>query len=159
MEIVNVVSVQNRCNPFDRDSFNSGVVAFCTRENIAFLPHSPVGGHKGHIRTSEDSVLCAVRRSPWNKTLPGLHSLAFILFALDASYTRREPHRERQIQCCGRSNFAHPTEHGRPRPRVPHSLDRVRGYLFVRQDNDLDSIVASSPGWRFVVELVTGLTR
>tara|TARA_B100001079_G_C16342087_1_gene484054 strand:- start:13 stop:885 length:873 start_codon:yes stop_codon:yes gene_type:complete len=59
-EIVNVVSVQNRCNPFDRDSFNSGVVAFCTRENIAFLPHSPVGGHKGHIRTPEDSVLCAV---------------------------------------------------------------------------------------------------
>ena len=37
-EIVNVVSVQNRCNPFDRDSFNSGVVAFCTRENIAFYP-------------------------------------------------------------------------------------------------------------------------
>jgi predicted oxidoreductase len=90
-EIVNVVSVQNRCNPFDRDSFNSGVVAFCTRENIAFLPHSPVGGHKGHMHSGGFCIVCC-RRSPWNKPLPGLHSLAFSLIAKDAPHPRREPH-------------------------------------------------------------------
>lgn len=54
---VEVVSVQNRCNPFDRASFANGVVAYCHREGIAFLPHSPVGGHRGHARTPTDPTL------------------------------------------------------------------------------------------------------
>jgi len=56
-EIVDVVSVQNRCNPFDRNSFLNGVVNYCTKENIAFLAHSPVGGHRDHFRNSQSPVM------------------------------------------------------------------------------------------------------
>jgi aryl-alcohol dehydrogenase-like predicted oxidoreductase len=55
--IVEIVSVQNRCNPVDRKSFDNGVVAHCHAEGIAFLPHSPVGGHGGHDRTAGDRIL------------------------------------------------------------------------------------------------------
>jgi aryl-alcohol dehydrogenase-like predicted oxidoreductase len=56
-ELVEIVSVQNRCNPFDRNSFLNGVVNYCTKENIAFLAHSPVGGHRDHFRNSQSPVM------------------------------------------------------------------------------------------------------
>jgi len=59
-KIVPIASVQNRCNLFDTDSFKSGVVAHCIEEGIAFLPHSPVGGHRGHGRTTEDEDVLAI---------------------------------------------------------------------------------------------------
>jgi aryl-alcohol dehydrogenase-like predicted oxidoreductase len=58
--IVEIASVQNRCNPLDTASFESGVVAYCTRHGIAFLPHSPVGGHRGHVRVAGDPALAGV---------------------------------------------------------------------------------------------------
>ncbi|MBM65186.1 MAG: aldo/keto reductase [Myxococcales bacterium] len=42
--IVEVVSVQNRCNIIDRSAFSEGVVAYCEAQQIAFLPYCPVGG-------------------------------------------------------------------------------------------------------------------
>ncbi len=55
-----IASVQNRCNPFDRQSFEGGVVTACEEAGVAFLPHSPVGGHRGRERTPDDAVLNAV---------------------------------------------------------------------------------------------------
>jgi aryl-alcohol dehydrogenase-like predicted oxidoreductase len=55
--VVQVVSVQNRCNPYDRRSFLDGTVAYCTRNHIAFMAHSPVGGHRGHLRTAAEPTL------------------------------------------------------------------------------------------------------
>jgi aryl-alcohol dehydrogenase-like predicted oxidoreductase len=55
--VVQVVSVQNCCNPFDRQPFLDGTVAHCTRNHIAFLPHSPVGGHRGHVRITAEPTL------------------------------------------------------------------------------------------------------
>jgi aryl-alcohol dehydrogenase-like predicted oxidoreductase len=55
--IVPVVSVQNRCNPFDRSAWEDGVVQYCTAENIAFLPYSPVGGGRGKSRVATDPTL------------------------------------------------------------------------------------------------------
>lgn len=59
--IVPIVSVQNRCNPFDLRAFQDGVIAECEREGMAFLPWSPVGGggrQKGQVKN--DPVLTAV---------------------------------------------------------------------------------------------------
>jgi aryl-alcohol dehydrogenase-like predicted oxidoreductase len=42
--IVEVVSVQNRLNPFFREAVDDGVVAECERRGIVFLAYSPVGG-------------------------------------------------------------------------------------------------------------------
>jgi aryl-alcohol dehydrogenase-like predicted oxidoreductase len=59
-KIVPVTSVQNRCNPFERYAFTTGVVGACAEKNITFLAHSPVGGHRGHSRTEVDPTLCTV---------------------------------------------------------------------------------------------------
>ena len=60
--IIEVTSVQNRCNPFDRKSFENGVVQYCTENKISFLPHSPVGGHRGVGRTSDNEILVEIGR-------------------------------------------------------------------------------------------------
>jgi len=59
-KITPITSVQNRCNPFERHAFTTGVVAACAEKRITFLAHSPVGGHRGHSRTESDSTLCTV---------------------------------------------------------------------------------------------------
>jgi aryl-alcohol dehydrogenase-like predicted oxidoreductase len=56
-DIVPVVSVQNRCNLFDTGSFENGVITYCEEHDIAFLPHSPMGGHRGHNRLSQHEEL------------------------------------------------------------------------------------------------------
>ncbi len=55
--IVEVASVQNRCNPMDTAAFDDGVVTHCAQYGIAFLAHSPVGGHRGHVRIDTNPVL------------------------------------------------------------------------------------------------------
>lgn len=46
-EIVPIVSVQNRWNPLDRRPESDGMLDYCTRHKIAFLPYSPFGGTRG----------------------------------------------------------------------------------------------------------------
>jgi aryl-alcohol dehydrogenase-like predicted oxidoreductase len=58
--IVPIVSVQNRCNPYDVRAWNTGVIAHCEANNIAFLPYSPVGGSRGKGRLGKDATLVAV---------------------------------------------------------------------------------------------------
>ena len=41
---IEIVSVQNRCNPFDLSAFHDGTLAFCEQNALAFLPYSPMGG-------------------------------------------------------------------------------------------------------------------
>lgn len=60
--MVEVVSVQNRCNPFDTESFQNGVVRHCHDHGIAFLAYSPVGGHYGHVRIPKDPTLNELAR-------------------------------------------------------------------------------------------------
>ena len=42
--ILPVVSVQNRLNPYFRESVENGVVDYCAKHDIVFLAYSPVGG-------------------------------------------------------------------------------------------------------------------
>jgi aryl-alcohol dehydrogenase-like predicted oxidoreductase len=60
--IVPVVSVQNRCNLLDTKSFGNGVAAYCHEHDIAFLAHSPVGGHTRHVRARDDANLSEIGR-------------------------------------------------------------------------------------------------
>ncbi|MFQ5598467.1 MAG: aldo/keto reductase [Nitrospiria bacterium] len=55
--IVEIVSVQNECNLYEREAFKEGVVAYCEKKGIAFLPYSPVGGFRRHKRTGRDRAL------------------------------------------------------------------------------------------------------
>jgi aryl-alcohol dehydrogenase-like predicted oxidoreductase len=58
--IVSVVSVQNRCNPFERHALANGVVRACAEKGITFLAHSPVGGHGSQARTERHPTLASV---------------------------------------------------------------------------------------------------
>lgn len=57
LSITHIMSVQNRCNLFERKSFSDGVVKFCEENNITFIAHSPVGGHLQHAQRAKDSLL------------------------------------------------------------------------------------------------------
>ena len=58
--VVTIVSVQNRCNLFERHCFANGVIDWCERSGAAFIAHSPVGGHNGHARVANHPVLNAI---------------------------------------------------------------------------------------------------
>jgi aryl-alcohol dehydrogenase-like predicted oxidoreductase len=45
--IVPIASVQNRYNPLERGAEHDGVLAYCTRHDIAFFAYSPFGGTRG----------------------------------------------------------------------------------------------------------------
>ena len=60
VDVVPIVSVQNRCNPFDRSAWEDGVVQYCTEQGIAFLPYSPVGGGCGKRQVANNETLKAV---------------------------------------------------------------------------------------------------
>jgi aryl-alcohol dehydrogenase-like predicted oxidoreductase len=51
-----VVSVQNRCNPFEKRDFRTGLVDFCGARGVTYIPHSPVGGHYGHARLNQSEL-------------------------------------------------------------------------------------------------------
>lgn len=58
--IVPIVSVQNRANVLDRSSWHNGVVAYCEREKIAFLPYCPVGGGRQRAEVGAHPVLTEI---------------------------------------------------------------------------------------------------
>jgi aryl-alcohol dehydrogenase-like predicted oxidoreductase len=45
-EIVEIVSVQNQYNPWQRQSENDGVLEYCEQEGLTFFPWSPLGGSR-----------------------------------------------------------------------------------------------------------------
>ncbi len=55
--VVEVVTVQNRLNPFFRESVESGVVEYCGRQGIGFLAYSPVGGGRLNKKLPTHPVL------------------------------------------------------------------------------------------------------
>ena len=55
--IVQVVSVQNRLNPFFREAINTGVVRHCADRSIGFLAYSPVGGGRLNKKLPTHSVV------------------------------------------------------------------------------------------------------
>lgn len=55
--IVDVVSVQNRLNPFFREAVRDGVVGYCDGHGLGFLAYSPVGGGRLNKRLPDVEVL------------------------------------------------------------------------------------------------------
>jgi aryl-alcohol dehydrogenase-like predicted oxidoreductase len=61
--VVEVASVQNHFNPWDRSDQRSGLVDACAAEGITFLPHSPLGGARRVARLAESPRLAALARA------------------------------------------------------------------------------------------------
>lgn len=45
-DVVEIISVQNRYNPWDRQPEFDGVLEYCENERLAFFPWSPLGGRR-----------------------------------------------------------------------------------------------------------------
>lgn len=58
--IVDFVSVQNRLNPFFRESVENGVVGECARRRVTFLAYSPVGGGRLSRKLPDHPVLRSI---------------------------------------------------------------------------------------------------
>ena len=61
--IVEIASVQNRLNPFFRESIDDGVVAECERRDITFLAYSPLGGGRLTKKIPKFEVLTTIARA------------------------------------------------------------------------------------------------
>lgn len=57
LSVTRVESVQNACNPWQADDVHNGMVEFCQREQIAYLPYYPVGGRHQHASLAGTGVL------------------------------------------------------------------------------------------------------
>jgi aryl-alcohol dehydrogenase-like predicted oxidoreductase len=55
--IVQVVTVQNRLNPFFREALDDGVVSYCAERDIGFLAYSPVGGGRLNKKLPDHGTL------------------------------------------------------------------------------------------------------
>ncbi|WP_414581165.1 aldo/keto reductase [Scytonema sp. PCC 10023] len=47
-DVVDIVSVQNQYNPWYREPESDGVLEYCEKESLTFLPWSPFGGSRRH---------------------------------------------------------------------------------------------------------------
>lgn len=59
-EIVDVVSVQNQYNPWKRSPETDGVLAYCEKERLTFLPWSPLGGSSRVDRLKDIPILRSI---------------------------------------------------------------------------------------------------
>ena len=60
--IVDVVTVQNRLNPFFREAVDTGVVEHCDEHGIGFLAYSPVGGGRLNKKLPHHPTLRPIAR-------------------------------------------------------------------------------------------------
>jgi aryl-alcohol dehydrogenase-like predicted oxidoreductase len=58
--IVEITSVQNRYNPWDRSAESEGILDHCYREGITFLPYGPVGGKRRVEALRRNGALAAI---------------------------------------------------------------------------------------------------
>lgn len=77
LRLAPVVSVQNRCNLFERQDFQNGLVEFCGAYGLTYIAHSPVGGHNGHVRLLQHPLLA--RLSAKYACSPYVIALAWLL--------------------------------------------------------------------------------
>lgn len=77
LHLAPIVSVQNRFNVFEKRDLANGMIEFCANREIAYLPHSPAGGHHGHIRTQRDRTLAAIAKA--HAATPYQVALAWLL--------------------------------------------------------------------------------
>ena len=61
--VVPITSVQNRLNPFFRESLEEGVVRYCSSEGLGFLAYSPTGGGRLNRKLPAHPVVERIART------------------------------------------------------------------------------------------------
>jgi aryl-alcohol dehydrogenase-like predicted oxidoreductase len=58
--LIEIVSVQNRFNPWDRRDEENGLIEYCDQNRLTYIPYSPVGGNRGVKMLRRNEALAAV---------------------------------------------------------------------------------------------------
>ena len=61
-DVVEIVSVQNQYNPWHRQPESDGVLAYCEKEKLTFLPWSPLGGSSRVSRLQDIPAIAQLAR-------------------------------------------------------------------------------------------------
>ncbi|MBF2007998.1 MAG: aldo/keto reductase [Chlorogloeopsis fritschii C42_A2020_084] len=61
-DVVDIVSVQNQYNPWHRQPEFDGVLEYCEKENLTFLPWSPFGGSRRHKNLQDIPVIAKLAK-------------------------------------------------------------------------------------------------
>lgn len=72
-----IAAVENRLNVYERRDLDSGLVAHCEHDGIAYVAYSPVGGHFGHRRLAQDATLARLAHK--HGATPYVIALAWLL--------------------------------------------------------------------------------
>jgi aryl-alcohol dehydrogenase-like predicted oxidoreductase len=71
-----IAAVQNRCNPFYKRDFRSGLVSRCRDQGVSYIPYSPFGGRRNCARLSAHPLFQSLSKryntSPYQITLAWL---------------------------------------------------------------------------------------
>jgi aryl-alcohol dehydrogenase-like predicted oxidoreductase len=62
-EVVDLVSVQNQYNPWHRQPEFDGVLEYCDRENLTFLPWSPLGGSRRASKLGDMKAIASLAKN------------------------------------------------------------------------------------------------
>ncbi|WP_341525670.1 aldo/keto reductase [Nostoc sp. UHCC 0302] len=61
-DVVDIVSVQNQYSPWERQPETDGVLKYCEKEGLAFLPWSPFGGSRRHQGLQDISAIAQLAK-------------------------------------------------------------------------------------------------
>ncbi len=62
-EVVEIISVQNQYNPWHRQPEFDGVLEYCDRENLTFLPWSPLGGSRRASKLRDIKAIASMAKT------------------------------------------------------------------------------------------------
>lgn len=62
-EVVDIVSVQNQYNPWHRQPEFDGVLEYCDRQNLTFLPWSPLGGSRRASKLGDIKAIASMAKT------------------------------------------------------------------------------------------------
>lgn len=62
-EVVEIVSVQNQYNPWQRQPESNGVLEYCEKEKLTFLPWSPLGGSSRFQRLQDIPPIAEIAKA------------------------------------------------------------------------------------------------
>jgi aryl-alcohol dehydrogenase-like predicted oxidoreductase len=119
-EIVEITSVQNRFNPWDRQDEENGLIRYCDENRITYLPYSPVGGGRrvkllrendrlkdlgGRLGATPEEIVLAwiLSKSPRLVPIPSATRLESIESSVRAEAIRLEPSDVEEIEDAFRS--------------------------------------------------------
>lgn len=97
-----LAAIQNRCNPFCKADLSNGMLDFCSKNDIIYVPYCPLGGWGDHQRLAQSALFSDLLKESQSSyyaiclswllsksevivPIPGMHELAHVQANLDSA--------------------------------------------------------------------------